>query len=158
MPFEIIDGLRRKVRSFVHKDKDVLDPETGEVISTLDERGNEVLLDLVPTAPPISVTRERSMMDHHREFIRSELLAMQARKEGFETFEESEDFDVEDDVQVDSPWENEFDPSMAEIREEVKKGRGEKSPPVPAEPATPEPKAPSPEPLNGDATPGDGAK
>jgi len=134
------------------KSKAIVDPD-GTIISDLDERGAEVL-DKTPIAPPIGYNKTKSMMEIVREMVVSEKLAMDARSAGYETFEESEDFDVDDDFDPSTPYENDFDPTIPELRAalEEEKGRGAKAPPVPASPATPEPKAPSQEPLKDGST------
>lgn len=71
----------------------------------------------VPVAPPVGYERKPSLAEQIRDAVRSEQLAAAARAAGAETFEESEDFDVEDDQQLHSPWENEFDPELSEIIE-----------------------------------------
>ena len=49
---------------------------------------------------------------------------MAAEESGMETFEESEDFDIDDDeYDPQSEWENEFDPSYGEIHSAVEEDR-----------------------------------
>lgn len=67
------------------------------------------LPDPVPMAPPVGYRRQPSLLDQVREMVRSEQLALEARRAGMETFEESEDFEVED-YDPRSPWEDVFDP------------------------------------------------
>ncbi|UYD39222.1 MAG: hypothetical protein [Wigfec virus K19_160] len=104
-------------------------PETGEIslvpvygTHKLDENGAEVL-DPTPIAPPVGYRRQPSLAEQIREMVRSERLALEAAAMGAETFEESEDFDVEDDYDPSTPFENDFDPPISEIREEVERVR-----------------------------------
>lgn len=115
---EILGSIRRKYFSFVPKDKDVVDPESGEVISSLDKEGREIL-DATPIAPPVGWTNEPNMFDYVRELVRSAQLAKEAEEAGMETFEESEDFDVDDDFDPSTPYENDFDPDVREMQEAV---------------------------------------
>lgn len=81
----------------------------------LDARGREIL-DPVPVAPPLGYKREKSMFDHVRELVRSEHVRLAALAEGKETFEESDDFDVDDDMDIETPYEENFDPVEEEVR------------------------------------------
>lgn len=123
---EILGTLRRKYRSFLPKDRSVVDPESGEIISSLDSEGREVL-DTTPIAPPVNFNQQPSMVEYVRNLVRSEKLRMEAEEAGMETFEESEDFDVDDDVGIFSQWENEFDPPLSEVREVVEQERQARS-------------------------------
>lgn len=80
--------------------------------------------DPVPIAPPIGYKRQPSMTEIVRNAVRSERLALEAQLAGFETFEESEDFDVGDDFDIPrSIHEFEGQPSIAELREAVREER-----------------------------------
>lgn len=71
------------------------------------------ILDPTPLAPPIGYKKHPSMVEIVRDMVRSEKLAQAARESGAETFEESEDFDVDDEPELmRSPWENDFDPPL----------------------------------------------
>lgn len=75
-----------------------------------------VKFDPTPIAPPIGYKKQPSMVEIVREMVRGERLAQAAREGGHETFEESEDFDVDDEPsQLRSEWENDFDPPLAEL-------------------------------------------
>lgn len=146
--------FRKKFWGTEPKSKAIADPD-GTIISDIDERGAEVLDD-TPIAPPIGYTKTKSMMEIVRDMVISEKLAQDAANAGYETFEESEDFDVDDDFDPSTPYENDFDPTIGDLRaavEDDKKGRGAKAPPVPpSSAATPEPQVPSPEPLKEGST------
>lgn len=84
-------------------------------------------LDPQPLEPPIGYKRAPSMVEVVREQIRSERLAVAAAEAGMETFEESEDFDVDDDPYPRmSGYENDFDPTIDEVKEGVEAARNEK--------------------------------
>lgn len=83
------------------------------------EDGREVV-DPTPMAPPVGYRRQPSMVEIVRQMVRSERLRAEAEAADMETFEESDDFDVGDDFDPTSPYENEFDPP---IREMVQEGR-----------------------------------
>lgn len=114
MAIEILGALRRKYTSYLPKDRSVVDPESGEVISSLDPEGREVL-DTTPIAPPVGFTPQPSMFDYVRELVRSERLRQEVEAQGFETFEEADDFDVDDDFDPSTPYENDFDPDIKEL-------------------------------------------
>lgn len=107
--------------------------------------------DPVPVAPPVGFVKQPSLAEQIRDMVRSERLAREVAESGYETFEESEDFDVGDDYDPRSPFENDFDPPIKEVRAEVEKarasrpGRAEGRPPdqAPAEPAEEVPAPPS---------------
>lgn len=75
--------------------------------SYLDEQGRE-LCNGVPVAPPVGYKKQKSLHEQIRDMIRSEKLAQEAAQGGYETFEESDDFDIEDDDPR-SPYEAEFE-------------------------------------------------
>lgn len=79
--------------------------------------------DPVPIAPPIGYKKQPSMVEVVRSMVRSERLALEAELAGYETFEESEDFDVGDDDMPRSPHEFEDQPSIAEMRAAVAEAR-----------------------------------
>lgn len=60
--------------------------------------------DPTPIAPPIGYVEEPSMFDRVRQMIRQDA-SIRAQAEGFESFEEADDFDIEDDIEPFSPYE-----------------------------------------------------
>jgi len=111
----------------------------------LDENGREIVSPL-PLEPPLGYKKQPSMAEHIRELIRSERLKQEAEAQGMETFEEADDFDVGDDYEPHSPWENDFDPPISELTKagrEIQKSR--EAPPAPPSPSkeTHPPEAPS---------------
>lgn len=75
----------------------------------LDEHGRE-LPDPTPIAPPVGFRRQPSLAEQIRAMVRSERLRQEAEAQGFETFEEADDFEVGDDYDPTSPYEEVFDP------------------------------------------------
>lgn len=98
----------------------------------------ESIVSSIPQAPPVGYKKQLSMVEIVREQVRTHLSQI-AADNGHETFEESEDFDVEDDGPLpDTPWENEFDPPVSELREAVeasKAGGAGGAPPAESPPA-----------------------
>lgn len=60
-----------------------------------DEKGREIM-DTTPVEVPLEFQRPLTMQEEIRRMVRQEL-SRAAEASGFETFEESDDFDVEDD-------------------------------------------------------------
>lgn len=108
----------------------------------LREDGTEVL-DGTPVAPPIGYRPQPSLASQIRMMVRSEQLRMEAEKAGMETFEEADDFDVGDDFDPTSPYENDFDPPIREVFAEVEAERKKQAP-------SPEPNATSVSPDQGE--------
>lgn len=79
----------------------------------LDKFGHEVL-DPTPFAPNITNRRLNSEADRIRGIIRGEQLREAMRAAGAETFEEADDFEVGEDWEPDSPYEEIFDPAAAQ--------------------------------------------
>lgn len=127
-----------------------------EYLSKLMEKGfdeNGVFEpDSVPMAPPVGYRKQPSMVEIVRDMVRGENLRKAAQEAGHETFEESEDFDVDDDVPLESGYENDFDPPIGEIAKEVEAFRKVKEPPPEKPGAGGKPPAKSP-PLPPEADP-----
>lgn len=114
----ILSRLRSKYSDvmFSPKDRTVTDPD-GLVLSSHDEDGREILDD-TPMAPPVGLSRTPPMWEVIQQMIRSERLAALAAEAGAETFEEADDFDIPDDPFNDpaTPYENDFDPTVSELK------------------------------------------
>lgn len=109
----VLDGILRRPKKMTAEEYMQKMLEKG-----IDERGNFVVSG-VPMAPPIGYKKQPSMVELVREMVRGERLRAEAAAAGHETFEESEDFDVEDDVDYPhTPWTNDFDPPLKEILRE----------------------------------------
>lgn len=92
-----------------------VDPNTGEILNhkgvRLDEWGREIP-DPRPMAPPLGYIEQPPLHVLIRQMIQSERLAQEAQAAGAGSFEEEDDFDVEDDdYDPSSPWEENFDPA-----------------------------------------------
>lgn len=73
-------------------------------IEGLNERGREVL-DSKPMALPLRFSRPPSLQEQIKALVRTEL-SRSAQDAGYETWEESDDFDIPDDpIDPHSPWE-----------------------------------------------------
>lgn len=70
----------------------------------------------IPMAPPVGYTRQPTLAERIRQMVRSEHVRLAAIQAGQETFEEADDFDVGDDYDPASPYEETFDPIDAEAR------------------------------------------
>lgn len=116
-----------------------VDPDTGEIFDPIDDGLEEVevvlrdkpkmalsdyarkmarkfqtllgqeIPDPTPMAPPVGFISQPSMMDHVVDLIRSNDLRRLAESQGFETLEESDDFNVADDDEPMSAYEMEED-------------------------------------------------
>lgn len=73
------------------------------------------VLDPTPVAIPVRLQRQSEYNDLIRQMIRSEELKRDAERAGAETFEEANDFDVGDDDDPVSPYEEDFDPVDEEV-------------------------------------------
>lgn len=111
------DKLKVLVPSYV-------DDDGVQVTSEIRSDGREYP-DPVPVQPPIGYRAEPTIAELIKMFVRREL-SEQAAAEDFETFEEAEDFDIEDDpADPLTPYEKVFDPAKPLIPdvklEDVKK-------------------------------------
>lgn len=110
-------------------ERDHVDPITGEILahelpvrprrrdSYLDDLGREIP-DPRPMQPPIGYKKQPSLFEMVRTATAAALLA-RAREQP-ESFEESDDFDIPDDpLDPSSPWENDFDPPLSEVRQAI---------------------------------------
>lgn len=109
MPMSVVQKLRETFRG-----RQALTPE--QYLEKLLRKGlhpdGTPILDPTPMAPPIGYKKHPSMVEIVRDMVRGERLKQLAEESGHETFEESEDFDVEDEQILRSQWENEFDPPL----------------------------------------------
>lgn len=156
---DIIGGFRRKVYPTIAKVKEIFSPD-GELIVRV-APGEPDFYDPTPIAPPIGWHRQPSMHDIIAAQVRQALLDREVEDQGMETWDEADDFDVEDDPFPQSPHEGDFDPIDYDgLKEavEAEKGHGAKAPSGEAEPPTPEPKATPPEPIKKASTTGDKAE
>lgn len=80
-------------REFVNNDGEIF---TGHPKGRHDLFGRE-FPDPTPMSPPVGYVKQDSLAEQIRRVVRSEKLAMEAEAAGYESFEEADDFDVEDD-------------------------------------------------------------
>lgn len=128
-------------------------PATGEVDTKQIGTDGKEYLDDTPIAPPVGYKRQPSLAEQIRLMVRNERLAAELAAQGIETFEESEDFDIGDDFDPTTPWENDFDPPLRDIQQSVEEHRAAQPPastenPAPggAPPARSQEPAPAPNP------------
>lgn len=93
--------------------REVVDRETGEV-RVRNHRGSHYEdPDPTPFAPTVGIRRSESLEEKMRRMIRDEMSHV-AERQGMETFDEADDFDVEDELDPQSmyeiPWEPAFEP------------------------------------------------
>lgn len=74
-----------------------------------DDNGSEIM-DPTPISPPIGYKKSPTIAEQMRLMIRGERLREEAEAAGYETFEEADDFDVGDDFDPRSPYEEVFEP------------------------------------------------
>lgn len=91
------------------------DPETGEVYTKQVGKDGREYNDETPMEPPLGYKRAPTMVEIIREQVRSHHLAILAAQNDMETFEEAEDFDIGDDYDPHTPYENDFDPTISEM-------------------------------------------
>lgn len=75
--------------------------------STLDKNGHEIP-DPNPVAPALNLERQPTLAERIRQEVRSQAFQAQLRADQ-ETFEEADDFEVGDDYDPSSPYEEEFE-------------------------------------------------
>jgi len=76
----------------------------------LDAEGRE-LPNPTPVAPPVGYKRQPTIAEQMRQMIRQ--ASYEASQMGAETEAEANDFDVGEDMEPDSPYENDFEPDPA---------------------------------------------
>lgn len=94
-------------------------PRQRKHVEGLNEFGQEVP-DPVPMAPAVGYQRQPSMEERIVQMIRGEHLRLAAEASGYESFEESDDFDVGDEVEPASQFEEQFDPVGYEVRNRLR--------------------------------------
>lgn len=88
----------------------VLEKQTPRRKLVLDEKTRRLIADPLPLEPPIGYKRTPPLAEQIRAMVRGEALAHAARNSGKETFEEADDFDVDDDFDPQAPYEEVFEP------------------------------------------------
>lgn len=76
-----------------------------------------------PMELPIGFERPESIQDLIKRLVTDRVIQKELDDAGLETFDEADDFDVEDEYHVDSPYEEQFDPSGIVARsQEIRAG------------------------------------
>lgn len=131
------------------------DPETGEIFeriaAAVNPKGKPLtadgaeILDPRPMQPSIRHQRAPSMFDIVRDAVRSERLRREAEESGFETFEEADDFDVGDDYDPRSPYEEHFEAApLSELQARARAAQAELEAALEASERQPAPTDPAP--------------
>ncbi len=76
----------------------------------LDKNGHEIP-DQTPLSLPLNFKRPETLAEQVQRLVRTHV-SREAAAAGAETFEEAEDFDVDDDIDPSSPYEEHFDPTL----------------------------------------------
>lgn len=93
------------------------------------ERGEEIP-DPTKPAVPLGFKKPESLTEQIRRLIRSEAFAREAERRGHETFEEADDFDVGEDYDPRSPYEEIFEPTEhPEVERVLVERRARRAPP-----------------------------
>lgn len=118
------------------------DQEWALVWPYLNKAGQEIG-DPDPLEPPIGYKDTPDMWETVQRMVRTELLARELAKDDYGDFEEEDDFNVGDDFEPTSPYENEADVSISELmhagREELARQEKEtgRQAPQPKKPSVP---------------------
>lgn len=111
---------------------DSVNKKTGEIkddpmqgMSSYNEKGEE-LLNPTPLELPVGFKRPQSLQERMRYLLRSEELKRALESAGEETFEEADDFDVEEQDPLEgTPYEDDFEPDipgLAAREQEIRAG------------------------------------
>lgn len=84
------------------------DKETGEV--RLDDSGHEVP-DKTPLELPVGFKQQETVAQMVARLVRRDV-SLYAAQHGAETFDEADDFEIDDDPEPFSPFETDFDPTL----------------------------------------------
>jgi hypothetical protein len=100
-------------------------------MAKLNENGHEIL-DQKPVARTVKFEKPMTIAEQLRAYVRTEL-SRQAQEEGHESFEDADDFFIEDDLpDPQSPWELTFDQEQALIEGKetspLEESKGEEKP------------------------------
>lgn len=123
--------------------------------STINPDGREVL-DPTPVEIPLGYQRPATLQEQIARLMAAEDFKRAMRARGQETFEEANDFEVGDDYDPKSPWEEEF---HGQFEHEVNMERklAEKERKAKEAPGTKEPKKAPQKPVKGESEAADGA-
>nr|QJB19852.1 MAG: hypothetical protein [Microvirus sp.] len=119
-------------------------------LGRLDERGREVV-DGRPMEPPVGYNPQPSLMEKIRKMVHDAQIQRDLEKAGAETFDEANDFDIGDDYDPTSPWEQYYEPTPFEEFIAAKEAAPKAEPPrePPSGGAAQPPAEGTPEPVKG---------
>lgn len=113
----LVEPVGVPVERFVQEYEPRVDADGVQVNAGQDKYGREVT-DPIPVAPPVGFMQTPDLKDIIRDMLRSEQLRRAADTEGVDTFEEGEDFDIDDDpLDPETEYEAEFDPEWVKVKE-----------------------------------------
>lgn len=93
------------------KEKFRFDPDTGEFVKVQDQRGHEIP-DSRPMEVPSGFKKPELLADTVRRLVRSEQFNQEMERAGYETFDDADDFDVDEELDLSTPYETFFDPVL----------------------------------------------
>lgn len=96
-----------------------------------DEKGHEIL-DGTPVEPPIGYQETEPLHVLIARLVGNEMMKRELADEGFETLDEAEDFYIDDDDYVPSPYDVDFEPSDASFRRALEEEKEPGPDPIPA--------------------------
>lgn len=79
----------------------------------LDEFGVEIL-DTTPVSLPTGFRKPETLQEQVARLVRNQV-SREAEEAGYESFDEADDFDVEDEFDPSTPFETVFDPVLGEV-------------------------------------------
>jgi len=104
---------------------DNVDDDGVQVRSNLSADGRFELPDPVPMAPPVGYSAPPDLASMIRSMVRAEAFRQAVDKNDFETFEEADDFDIDDDpIDPLTPYEKVFEAPPAKKSEIAVGGKG----------------------------------
>lgn len=118
-----------------------------------DKAGREHL-DPTPMQPPLGYKRQPSLAEQIRTQVAAHHAALRDHEP--ESLEEADDFDIDDEVDPHSKWENDFEPSVKELKARALQRQAEEEvaarpPPLNTAPSPLDPPEPAPKPHDGPA-------
>lgn len=114
---------KKEMRMLAQAYKELAFEVNGIMTPYIDKEGREVL-DPRPMSPPVGYVAQPTITERLRDLIAGERMRRTAELAEMDTFEEADDFEVDDDPipMRDTPYENDFDPPVSRL---VKDGNQE---------------------------------
>lgn len=113
----LVTLVAQETERFVQEYEARVDEDGVQVNSAMDNKGRE-LPDPTPLAPPVGFMQTPDLKDIIRDMLRHDQMKRAADEAGVDSFDESEDFDIEDDpLDPQTEYEAEFDPEWLKVKE-----------------------------------------